>query len=453
MKNLFRRWSAGPKRGYFEEADLTEVTEEFPNPARGWYQIHTFRIEQEPDFDELEWCVHKRDTLALVLMDIGFFQDRDLDEEALGRCGRILRFFADRKYDCIVRAVYDHEGRAMEREPFFFQQVLSHLRQICGVLEQYVDSVFVYQGMLVGNWGEMHTSRFLHEDKLVQMAEVLRSCLGDRVYLAVRRPAFWRMLHRSMDGEKWSCFDHMGLFDDGIFGSESHLGTFGSLAREEAAWNVPWCREDELAFERELGQYAPNGGEAVYGEGFVEGMTPEGIVRELKQMQVTYLNRVYDGKILDVWKEWSSPGQGVWAEKSLYDFVGAHLGYRLLVRKVSVSMAAGRGHGNRLLEAEVENTGFGGIYQEAELVLESLDEKGQMYLVEPVQQVKGWSSGEKKQFSWKVGPGNYGLYLSARRKRDGMGIRFANPADSEGRTFLGRICQEQGDRQNKLFCG
>lgn len=440
MKNLFRKLGAGRKGWHFEEADLTEVTEEFSNPARGWYQIHTFKVEQEPDFNELEWCVNKKDTLVLVLIDIGFFQDRDLDEEALERIGRILRFFADRKYDCIVRAVYDHEGRAMEREPFFFAQVLSHLRQLCGVLEQYADSVFVYQGMLVGNWGEMHTSRFLHEDKLVQMAEVLRSGIGDRMYLAVRRPVCWRILHRSMDGEKLGYFDHMGLFDDGMFGSVSHLGTFGTLSREEASWNALWSREDELAFERELGQYVPNGGEAVYGEGFVEGMTPEGVIRELGQMQVTYLNRVYDAKILGVWKEWGCPGHSVWADKSLFDFVGAHLGYRLLVRKVSVIVK--KGNGKSMVEVEVENIGFGGVYQEAELYLESLDEREQSCIVEPMQQMEGWCSGEKRQFSWKVEPGNYELYLAARRKWDGMRIRFANLSDSEGRTFLGRIYME-----------
>jgi len=445
MRKLFRRLGVGRKEWRFERADLTEDVEEFSNPARGWYQIHTFRAEQEPDFDELEWCLNKKDTLVLVLIDIGAFQDRELDEEALGRICRILDFFSERNYDCIVRAVYDHEGRAMEREPFFFSMVLCHLRQLCGILEQYSHVVFVYQGMLVGNWGEMHTSRFLQEDKLIQMAEVLRSGMGKQTFLAVRRPVYWRMLHSCAGGELQGCADGMGLFDDGMFGSESHLGTFGTQPREGAAWNTPWRREDELAFERELGRYVPNGGEVVYGEGFADELGPERVICDLRQMQVTYLNRVYDAGLLERWREWSYPGQGVWAGRSVFDFVGAHLGYRFLIQKVSVLQQ--RGSDLFLVEAEVENIGFAGFYQEAELRLESRDAAGNYHSMDVVYQMRGWESGEKRKLVWQAGfevkNGDYELFLTARRKRDGRKIRFANFSDGEGRGLLGRLRQSE----------
>lgn len=434
MKNLFHRWGKG---GHFDGANLTEVAEDVPNPARGWYQIHTFLAEREPDFKELEWCVNQKDTLALLVVDIGFFRERDLDEEALNRIGRILCFFQQRGYDCILRAVYDHEGKAMEREPFFFGQVLRHLRQICGIVARYAEAVFVYQGMLVGNWGEMHTSRFLREDMQARMGEILRAGIGDKVYLAVRRPVDWRMLHGSPDGKTAGGYDGMGLFDDGMFGSASHLGTFGSQAREEASWNSPWSREDELAFEEEIGRHAPNGGEAVYGEGFVEGMTPGKVIHTLRQMRVTYLNSVYDTRILNVWKEWGCQEQGVWADRSLLEYVGAHLGYRFVVRKALVTWKRGREKG--VLEVEIENVGFGSLYQEAELCLECLEEDGKRFCVEPKGQMKSWGSGEAKKFSWNVDARACGLYLTARRKRDGAAIRFANRSDSEGRVLLGSV--------------
>ena len=190
MKVLFHKLGLGMsgKKWRFHKADYSEVAEDISNPVRGWYQIHTFQAAKEPDFDELEWCLNRNDTLALVLIDIGEYRERDLDEEALGRICRILEFFSERRYDLILRVVYDREGRAMEREPFFFSQVLSHLRQIGGVLERYASCIFVYQGMLVGNWGEMHTSRFLSEDKMAQMAEALRYYRCGETYLAVRRP-------------------------------------------------------------------------------------------------------------------------------------------------------------------------------------------------------------------------------------------------------------------------
>ena len=223
----------------FRAAKLTESTAEMSNPARGWYQIHTFLAEQEPDFEELRWCLHPKDTLAFLLIDIGHFRDRDLDQEVLDRICRIFKFFSERSYDCIVRVVYDHEGKALLREPSFFSQVVSHLGQIGKLVKEFTDSIYVFQGMLVGNWGERHSSRFLSEARLRQMAEILRRSRGEETYLAVRRPVYWRMLHEEQKRKGAAASDDMGIFDDGILGSESHLGTFGTESKTDAAWNEP----------------------------------------------------------------------------------------------------------------------------------------------------------------------------------------------------------------------
>lgn len=438
MRKLLHRLRAGRQKWYFQQAELREVTENFSNPARGWYQIHTFQVEQEPDFAQLEWCLDRTDTLTLVIIDIGAFKERNLSQECLKRISSILQFFADNQYDLIVRVVYDHEGNAIEREPFFFQQVLSHLRQLGGILDQFADSIFVYQGMLVGNWGEMHTSRFLAEDKLTQMADVLRYYKCEQTYLAVRRPVYWRMLHPDQAGGALRCPDGMGLFDDGIFGSETHLGTFGMKARESVGWGEPWSRTDELAFERQISALTPNGGEVVYDDAFAKSLTPEAVLEELRQMQITYLNKVYDGKMLDVWRKWKCPVQGAWTDKSLYDYVGAHLGYRFMIRSVSVTPkheAAGR----CMVELEMENTGFASFYQEADIWLEYKDADGIYRQISFGSNLKGWNSGEKRMLTCEMEIGNCDLFLRAARKQDKTPILFAHSSDKEGRTFLGRL--------------
>ena len=194
------------ERVRLQAAELAETREPLRNPARGWYQIHTFLVDREPDLEELTWCLNPEDALVLLLFDIGGYRDRNLDQEALGRMARVLEFFARRNYDCVVRAVYDHEGRAPEREPFFFAQVLAHLEQVAGVLKPF-SCVFVYQGMLVGSWGEMHSSRFLSRERLGKMAEVLQNCRGEETWLAVRRPVQWRQLHK--EGPDPPGFTHM----------------------------------------------------------------------------------------------------------------------------------------------------------------------------------------------------------------------------------------------------
>lgn len=438
MADLFDWKKAKEKKWIFEQKDLTEVAEDLKNPARGWYQIYTFLAEQEPDFEAQKWCLDMRDSLALVLIDIGSFRKRELDETVLERIRRILRFFKENRYDCIVRVAYDHEGKAFVREPVDFAQVRTHMRQIGNLLRECADSIFVFQGMLLGNWGEMHGSRFLNDERMLQLAEILYRKKAPQTFLAVRRPVYWRSLHEKQTLRGLSISESMGLFDDGIFGSESHLGTFAEEERGNQVWNQPWPGKQELEFEQELCHFVPNGGEAVYNSGYAGTLTPEKIIRELRKMQVTYLNRAYDRRLLDIWKEWTYPGGGVWAGKSVLDYVGAHLGYRFLIRKVRVSKVK-RGSGQYRVEAEIENTGFGGFYQEAEIELEYVNRYGRWSTAVLEEQMKGWKSGEIRRLSCLTEAGGGEIFLRAKRKRDGAFIRFANQSDREGRTVLGYL--------------
>lgn len=438
IADLFDKKKAKEKRWRFVQEDLNEVTDELRNPARGWYQIYTFLAEQEPDFEAQRWCLDTRDTLALVLIDIGSYRKRDLDRAALDRIHRILRFFEENQYDCIVRAVYDHEGKAFVREPVDFAQVQTHMRQIGSVIRECASSIFVFQGILLGNWGEMHGSRFFNDERMILLADILRVQKAPQTFLAVRRPVYWRRLHGGQKQKTLNCSDGMGLFDDGIFGSASHLGTFDEEGTKKRIWEEPWCRDAELEFEHRLCDQVPNGGEAVYNSGYIKALTPEQAAGELKKMQVTYLNRAHDARILNIWKEWTYPGQGVWAGKSVFDYVGAHLGYRFIIRNVRVSQIRREGRQYRV-EVEIENTGFGGFYQEAEMNLEYVDRHGLPGTVVLEDQMKGWKSGEKRRLSCMAEAGRGQMTLSARRKQDGAKIRFAHQSGEEGKTVLGYL--------------
>ena len=90
MRKLLYRLRTGRQKWYFQQAELREVTENFSNPARGWYQIHTFQVEQEPDFAQLEWCLDRTDTLTLVIIDIGAYKEQNLSRECLNRIYSLL---------------------------------------------------------------------------------------------------------------------------------------------------------------------------------------------------------------------------------------------------------------------------------------------------------------------------------------------------------------------------
>lgn len=337
----------------------------------------------------------------------------------------------------ILRITYDHEGNALEREPFFFKLVLEHLEQLFPILSEFSENIFVFQGMLIGNWGEMHTSRFLAPEKIKQLWSAFHNASLPETYLAVRRPSVWRLLHPEQCGAEEIRPDTTGLFDDAILGSESHLGTFGTQAKELCGWDEPWSREDELKFEYELCQKVPNGGEVVYEEGYKENFSPQETVDVLGKMHITYLNQAYDERILSCWRQrkWEAPG--VWKNCSVYEYIEAHLGYRFLVTNAIVNIDKKRK--TFLLQIEMQNSGFAGFYQEAELFFELKSTDGETDRIKSDVDIRTLGSGAKQWisagFSLKEGE----LYLSVRRKKDGKIICFANNAEETGRVFLGRI--------------
>lgn len=440
--NLLCNLSKAKVRYNFIKADLKETAETLRNPERGWYQIYTFDAKQEPDFAELSWCIDSEESLVLIIINIGAYREQSLDEAAFEHIRRILRFFIDSEKDIVLRIVYDHEGNALEKEPFFFTRVVEHLHQLTPIINEFSDAIFVYQGMLIGNWGEMHTSRFMAPSKLKEMWSILRERLDTNLSLAVRRPVFWRILHPDDCGRLELSRDNTGLFDDAIFGSENHLGTFGVEPKESTSWDCSWMRADELAFEDKLCRYAPNGGEVVCGENYMQSYNQETTLGVLKQMHITYLNNAYDPAILDIWKNWKCEVPGIWQERSFYDYVGQHLGYRFWIKDASVSLKDKKEE-QLTVAVTIENTGFANIYQETELLLIGIDEQGESFSQEFAYDMRELHSGTAQTISMEMNPVNCKLYLAAGLKKNGKKIYFANQSEKNGNVALGQITDVQ----------
>lgn len=418
----------------FRPEEPVETSELLMNPARGWYTIYPFCLETEPDFDELYWCLSKEETLALVIVDIGAYREQALDTVALERLSRILLFFQKYSYDVILRITYDREGNAVEREPFFFKMVLEHLKQLIPVVREFSDTVFVWQGMLIGNWGEMHTSRFLFPGKLKQLWNEMQTGLDNKVFLAVRRPSMWRLLHPEAGEQEVLLWDTTGLFDDAIFGSDSHLGTFGTNPKKETAWENAWCREDELAFETELCSRVPNGGEVVWEAAYGEKFSAQTTLDILRRMHITYLNHAHDERVLTLWK------QRRWINGSFYDYVGNHLGYRFCIREVRV--VPQMREDKIQVMVKIENTGFANCYQPADVLLIYVGPYGNTELFKIETDIRNWQSGTMQELSCTLNSNLEGeLYFRILRKSDSRTIRLANRSESDGSVLLGSFAQ------------
>ncbi len=438
MRTLFHKFLRRKTKWNFQKADLTEKTEELKNPARGWYEIYSFQVEEKPDLKALSWCITNGDTIALVLLDIGAYREKKLDNRALENIRSILQFFEENQYDLVLRAVYDRHGNALEREPFFYEQVKEHLNQLMPIVKEFEQTIFVYQGMLIGNWGEMHTSRFLATAKLKELWKLQQKEGGDKVFFSVRKPSQWRVLHPDSCGRMQLKVDRMGLFDDAIFGSENHLGTFGEIPKEAADWDGQWRREDELDFEERLCQKVPMGGEVICGDSYLREGTCIDTVDTLKRMHVTYLNRAYDENILKIWKQWRWEENDVWQKISVYDYIGRHLGYRFWIKDVEVTLVE-ENKRKISIDITVENVGFANFYHDADVVLEWVDTAGGQHSQKVECDMKSWESGSSQKVSCEIELMDCKMYLYAKRKLDGRRIYFANQTELSGRVLLGRL--------------
>ena len=68
------------------------------------------------------------------------------------------------------------------------------MQQIGEVIREYADDIFAVQGILIGNWGEMHGSRYLTPDAFRTLTDTMIKAVDGACPVAVRKPAQWREL-------------------------------------------------------------------------------------------------------------------------------------------------------------------------------------------------------------------------------------------------------------------
>ena len=270
----------------------------------------------------------------------------------------------------------------------------------------------------MGSWGELHTSKFVSEKYLRQLWETFCTLTEGRLRTALRKPVQCRLVQRC----EGTVERGIGCFDDAIFSSETHMGTFGIREKREAGWGEPWRREDELLFLEQLAQSVPFGGEALSGE---EGMKAEDTVRRLGRLHVSYLNCVHEEERLARWRE-TEYAPGV----SLYDYIGAHLGYRFVVEKVSCER---KGKAVSLM-VKIVNRGFASCGEDLQFVLCLRQKEGESLIVRDCG-LGELESGRSMtlQIPLEERREGLGLYGKLQRVRDQREIRFANQgADPRG---------------------
>ena len=443
------------------DIQLKESTRALKNPGCGWYHIYTFDLSKE-NFLYID-C--EEEELVLLLIDIHAFRGcEQIPKEALECFSSILTFFEQHDKGIILRIVYDTKGQGMENEPSSIKIVKSHMKQLGSIIcehtsekESLPGKILVHQGLFVGSWGEMHSSKFLSEARMKELSDTFLDATKGSCPIAVRKPVQLRILSCKKTLQD-APNTNLALFNDAIFGSETDLGTYGTIRKSALSENnerekTPWAREDELFWQQSFMQQSFCGGEVLGGmntvsESFGNTDHPQRtldwkqVVEDIAKMHVSYLNSIYSKEVLDDWKTQRIMWNG--EEISEYDYIGRHLGYRFVVTQIKIESVSPEKKKQTQSDTQnqisasvitftIKNTGFANMCEEAVCRLILTENNENIKAFEIKSDPRTWNSGTDTVIEchipkevWTQKSQQTKLFLQLTRKRDGRIIEWAN---------------------------
>lgn len=433
----------------YETITFSESNQQLENPNRGFYIMYGFIIE-----DEIEWANQTVETmerlysddrmLAMIQINLCNYTDRPISEQGLKYIESLFHEFRTLKKQYLVRFLYDWEGKNAETEPQDVELILQHMRQLKDIFHEYADIIFTYQGLFIGNWGEMNGTK--HYAEIPRLALQLAAVTDEETYLAVRMPAQWRIA-TGMEGvteEGWyksSLARRLGLYNDGIMGNIGDYGTYGNWSKVDVGVYNPWNREEELDFQDELCELVPNGGEVIV-DNHVNDF--ENAIRDLARMHLTYLNIDFDKNVLDKWAKSTYTGDGCYFGMDGLSYVERHLGYRLLIAENFMDYDVWKD--SLSLNVSIKNVGFAPLYIEPEVYLtvqkKETGDIRQYLLKTDLCSLAGGNESEKQYVLveeislTEFIPGEYEIYLSLRDKDSNYIIQLANEQGLEEYGYL-----------------
>lgn len=395
---------------YTPVAPSEEGSRHLDNPYQGFYHLYGYTLSNTYSADDTRsWCEKRMadDANQLMLLEINlrFFQTIDLSPAALEQVSILIEHAASLDKQLILRFLYDWDGRASSTEPVDIHVIYRHMEQVAAIINRYTDTVYLVQGLFIGNYGELHNSRFHTKEELRSLSDHLAAQLDPSIYLAVRTPAQRRTILQS--GEPLSpasafqgdLNSRLSLFNDGIMGNATDAGTYvnGDVSIEADPLRIR-SREQELTYQEQLCNYVPNGGEVISPNPLND---PRPAIATLSRMHVSYLNEDYDTKVLDKWAAYSMNAGTSSQKVTALEYIRTHLGYRYVIEDSGLRfITRGLKKPQTLLTFTLSNTGFASACRRFEFtcILENT-ETGKQLLIPVNQDIRLLNAGSSEPFS------------------------------------------------------
>ncbi len=447
----------------------TETRDLLNTPESGWYQLYAYRLEPDTPIDDWHLYIREKDEegnpyrLALLEFNLSSYRERDLDAAAKENIRKVLANFQKTKAKVILRFLYDWDGKGMESEPQTLSMIKRHMEQASQAFNPFHQIIHTTQGIFVGSWGEMHTSRHLAVEDMTDLLLHYASVTEESIYLAVRTPSHYRNIMEELEQHpdryesygisKEQLTHRLGLFNDGMLGSLSDVGTYHQADIAASKKEGKKIRKEEIAFQKTLCLQVPNGGEAVNDNPYNDGKRA---IADLRAMRVSYLNHIYDEKVIQKWKETPYAGKdSLYHGMSTYDYISRHLGSRFVLQDTTLHYKPYQKR-NARGSVTIKNVGFSNLYHEKKAHIYMVSKKdGKKATLLSVQEKSSeyqpcrWSPRETATLPFEINPfqyesGEYTLLFSLSDSENGESLLLANDSFDQGQKgyVLGEITIE-----------
>ncbi len=262
-------------------------------------------------------------SLLLLTLDLRNYRNRPLDDAKLERLDIALKSVCEAGLKVIFRAAYGFTEADSRVDPTDLGLVRNHIARMSSVLTRHAPVVWSVQAGMLGPWGEWHHSNHGDPPSLEARRAVVEAWLEGlpaQISVQVRRAMFVRNLFPTSN-------ERTGWHNDALLANPDDMGTYAEPG---------WDRVRELEWSHQQNLHTPFGGETVP-DSASTGV--EQVLRELKLLRISYLNRGYHPGTLDRWKA-----------EGHFDEIEKRLGHRWVLRQVGPSGAT------------LENTGFAPLY-------------------------------------------------------------------------------------------
>ena len=440
----------------FAENIQTEITGTLNRPDCGWYQLYSYYLQPDTPLNTNEFYFMEKDEtgyefrLSLLEFNLAEYSGGELDIVALQNIHKVLQYFTKTNSKVIIRFLYDWDGLGMEKEPDDISIIEGHMEQAGAVLNEYSSLIYTTQGIFVGSWAEMHDSKYLTDESMTALLLQYASVTDPSIYLAVRTPNQYRTIFRELEEhpEKYKKYPvtaeglkkRLGLYNDGMLGSISDIGTYQAGDTENAGLSEEELRKAELSFQNELCLTVPNGGEAVNDNVYNDG---ENAVKDLHAMHISYLNRMHDEAVINKWKNTIlEQKDSLYHRRSIYEYITDHMGARFVLKDCKLSYQPFRKEDAKGV-VTIKNVGFSNLYHPKRflLTLTNIETGESIQLLDsnedadmpPLQQ---WNSGEETKVPFHFSPsdlgdGEYALTAVIKDMAGDEIISFANDSYRE----------------------